>query len=283
MSYDAIPPHLRPPSQVPLAEDLKPLEPQAPTPEDEWTSVETPQALWQLAKRRWNQGVMPHLEELRLRLGISLGTWLFAVGGAYFIAKPLLLNLQALSPTSTIFVQLAPTDALFAVFQVMMLVGTILSSPVILWQFIRFLMPALKPQEKAFLFPALLLASGGGVLGLVFGYVAVLPTSLQVLLEFSNGIAVPQMSLLPYVGFCTMMLGVMSVTFQMPLLAFVLGRLRLLKRSFLKQYWRESFVGMLILAAILTPSQDPFTLILVSLALFVLYGVCLLVTPAYTI
>ncbi len=279
MSYDAIPPHLRPPSQVPLAEDLKPVEPEPMTIEDEWASVETPQALWQVAKRRWNQGVMPHLEELRLRLGISLGTWLLAVGASYFIAKPLLLNLQHLAPTSTVFVQLAPTDALFAVFQVMMLVGSILSSPVVLWQFIRFLMPALKPQEKAFLVPALVLACGGGILGVIFAYMAVLPTSLQVLLEFSNGIAEPQMSLLPYIGFCTMMLGVMSVTFQMPLLAFLLGRLNLLKRSFLKKYWRESFIGMLVLSAILTPSQDPFTLILVALALFILYGICLLVTP----
>jgi sec-independent protein translocase protein TatC len=98
-------------------------------------------------------------------------------------------------------------------------------------------------------------------------------------LEFSDGIAEPQMSLLPYVGFCTMMLGVMSLTFQMPLLAFLLGRLNLLKRSFLKKYWRESFIAMLILAAILTPSQDPFTLILVAFALFILYGICLLVTP----
>ncbi|MFN9692014.1 MAG: twin-arginine translocase subunit TatC [Vampirovibrionales bacterium] len=279
MSYDAIPPHLRPPSQVPLAEDLKPPESEPTTIEDEWASVETPQALWQVAKRRWNQGVMPHLEELRLRLGISLGTWLFTVGASYFIAKPLLLNLQQLAPASTIFVQLAPTDALFAVFQVMMLVGSILSSPVILWQFFRFLMPALKPQEKAFLFPALVLACGGGILGVVFAYMAVLPTSLQVLLEFSDGIAEPQMSLLPYVGFCTMMLGVMSLTFQMPLLAFLLGRLNLLKRSFLKKYWRESFIGMLVMSAILTPSQDPFTLILVALALFILYGICLLVTP----
>jgi sec-independent protein translocase protein TatC len=279
MSYDAIPPHLRPPNQVPLAEDLKPLEPQDATMQDDWTAVETPQALWQLAKKRWNQGILPHLQELRLRLGVSFGAWAVAVGASYFMAKPLLLNLQKLAPASTVFVQLAPTDALFAVFQVMMLVGTSLSSPVLLWHLIRFVVPALKEQEKAFLWPALLLAVAGGVLGLVFGYVLVLPTALHVLLEFSEGIAVAQMSLLAYVSFCTMMLGVISLTFEMPLLAFLLGRLGLLKQSFLKQYWRESFIALIVLAALLTPSQDPLTLILVSVALFVLYGVCLWVTP----
>jgi sec-independent protein translocase protein TatC len=279
MSYDAIPPHLRPPNQVPLAEDLKPLEPQDATMQDDWASVETPQALWQLAKKRWNQGILPHLQELRLRLGVSLGAWVVAVGASYFMAKPLLLGVQRLAPASTVFVQLAPTDALFAVFQVMMLVGTSLSSPVLLWHLIRFVVPALKEQEKAFLWPALLLALVGGILGLVFGYVLVLPTALHVLLAFSEGIAVAQMSLLAYVSFCTMMLGVISLTFEMPLLAFLLGRLGLLKQSFLKQYWRESFIALIVLAALLTPSQDPFTLILVSVALFVLYGVCLWVTP----
>jgi sec-independent protein translocase protein TatC len=279
MSYDAIPPHLRPPNQVPLAEDLKPLEPQDATMQDDWASVETPQALWQLAKKRWNQGILPHLQELRLRLGVSLGAWVVAVGASYFMAKPLLLGVQRLAPASTVFVQLAPTDALFAVFQVMMLVGTSLSSPVLLWHLIRFVVPALKEQEKAFLWPALLLALVGGILGLVFGYVLVLPTALHVLLAFSEGIAVAQMSLLAYVSFCTMMLGVISLTFEMPLLAFLLGRLGLLKQSFLKQYWRESFIALIVLAALLTPSQDPFTLILVSVALFALYGVCLWVTP----
>ena len=280
MNYDHIPPHLRSPEQQPALDELNPPTPALDASENEWDSIETPLAFWEMAKKKWNQGVLPHLEEMRRRLGVSVGVWLFSIGASYFVAKPTLLRLQELAPKSTLFVQLAPTDALFAVFQMMLLIGTLLSLPVILWHFIRFLIPALNPQEKAFLLPALLLASGGGFLGLVFGYLIVLPTSLHVLFEFSNGIAVPQMSLVPYIGFCVTMLAVMSVTFQMPLLAFLLGRLNILKRTFLKRYWRESFVGMMVLAAILTPSQDPFTLILVAIALFLLYGVSLLVTPA---
>ena len=151
--------------------------------------------------------------------------------------------------------------------------------PVALWHGCRFLLPALTLEERAWLMPALGLATGGGLIGGVFGYFAVLPLTLQVLFQFSEGVAVPQMSVLPYIGFAVTLIGVMSLTFQMPLLAFLLGRLKLLKRATLKRYWKESFVGMLLLAAVATPSQDPITLILVAGAMYLLYGVCFLVTP----
>ena len=271
-SWDHIPPHLRPPSQVPHADDLAP-KPKMPT--DEWESVESPQDLWRLLQKRWHSGVLPHLEELRRRLMWSAITWLFSVGSTYFFAKGILKHLQGLAPASTQFIQVAPTDALMAIFQLMLLMGTLLCSPILLWHGIRFLLPALTKQERALLIPSLALALGGGLTGFAFGYFVVLPTSLTVLLQFADDIATPQMSLLPYVGFCSTMLGVMSLTFQVPLLAFLLGRLKLLKRATLKRYWKEALVLMVGLAAILTPSQDPLTLIIVSIALFALYGISL--------
>jgi sec-independent protein translocase protein TatC len=273
-SWDNIPPHLRPPEQVPNAEALLPTPDPSP---DAWESVESPQDLWRLLKRRWESGVVPHLEELRRRFMWSALSWLFSVGATYFFAKASLKHLQDLAPPTTQFIQVAPTDALMAIFQLMLLMGTLLSSPILLWHGIRFLLPALTKQERALLIPSLFLALGGGLCGFAFANFIVLPTSLTMLLQFAEDIATPQMSLLPYVGFCSMMLGVMALTFQVPLLAFVLGRLKLLKRSTLKHYWKESLVCMVIVAAVLTPSQDPFTLILVAMALFALYAVSIYV------
>lgn len=280
-ALDALPPHLRPPTQVPESYALKASNSTgAPSSsEEDWARIETPQDLWKWAQKRWDEGVLPHIEELRWRLGWTIAVWVLAIGGSYFIAKPALHHLQRLAPSATQFVQQAPTDALLGIFQIMLLIGSVLTLPIALWHGCRFLLPALTLEERAWLLPALGLATGGGLIGGVFGYFAVLPLTLQVLFQFSEGVAVPQMSLLPYIGFAVTLIGVMSLTFQMPLLAFLLGRLKLLKRATLKRYWKESFVGMLLIAAVATPSQDPITLILVAGAMYLLYGVCFLVTP----
>jgi sec-independent protein translocase protein TatC len=278
---ESLPPHLRPPEQTPTLSSpiVKPTT-DASSLQEALQAVESPNDLWCLVQARWEVGVTPHLNELRHRLLWSIvGFSLFTVG-SYWVARPTLRYLQSLAPAGTQFIQLAPTDALFAVFSLMLLMGSLLSLPLWLWHVLRFFMPALTKTEKQFALPSLILSSIGAGLGLWLGLAVLLPTSLNVLLSFAEGIATPQISLNSFIEFCITMLGVLALCFQMPFLAFLLGRIGILHRAMLQQRWRESFVAIVIIAAIATPTQDPLTLGIVSLALILLYAVCIVVVPA---
>jgi sec-independent protein translocase protein TatC len=276
--HEALPPHLRPPEQVPQVQPSASPALKAPSLEQ----VDSPEALWRVLQHRWESGISPHLNELRHRLLWSIGFTVFMLAASYPLAIPFLKRLQAIAPKGTQFIQLAPTDALFAVFSLMFMLAGLFSLPVWVWHGLRFLLPALTAFEKGMLLPTLLLSTGGALFGLWFGARILLPASLQVLLGFSQQVATPQISLNAYMQFCLNLLAVTALGFQMPLLAFLLGRLRLIHRALLWRFWREIMVGLLILAAVLTPTQDPITLGLVFVAMACLYGVCLLMVPTAT-
>jgi|GEM_PF-1431097 len=271
-AYDHLPEHLRPPEDVP--------ERQIPTPPkalSDFQDIESPQDLLHVLKTRWNEGITPHLDELRARLFLSLGSWGLTVGGMYFLAKPVIYHFQQLAPKDTGFVQLHPLDSLLVVFQIMLTLGTLLALPVMLFHLLRFLLPAMMQKERQLLLPALLLGTLGGLGGLAFGSELVLPLSLKMLLGLTNELATPQIGIKAYIEFCVMMCSLMAVTFQVPMLAFLLGKIGLLKRSLLVRFWRESGVGIVLLAAVLTPTQDPLTLGLVAGSMMILYGLCILI------
>lgn len=131
----------------------------------------------------------------------------------------------------------------------------------LLWGFVR---PALYERErrgavKAFLFGNLMFYLGASV-----GYFIVFPLTVRFLAGYQLSASVPNViSLDSYMNtFFTLVL-LMGVIFEMPLLAWVLGRMHLLTRAFFDRYRRHAIVGLLILAAIVTPTGDPFTLLAV--------------------
>ena len=86
-----------------------------------------------------------------------------------------------------------------------------------------------------------------------------------------------QINLSSYIGNFTMLIMVMGLVFEMPLLAWLLSQFGILHKSFLREYRRHAIVILLVAAAIITPSSDPFTLMLVFVPLFVLYEMSILV------
>ena len=86
-----------------------------------------------------------------------------------------------------------------------------------------------------------------------------------------------QINLSSYIGNFTMLILVMGIVFEMPLLAWILSQLGVLHKDFLRQYRRHATVILLVAAAIITPSGDPFTLMLVFVPLFLLYEMSIMV------
>jgi sec-independent protein translocase protein TatC len=210
-----------------------------------------------------------HLREFRNRLVICLLA--LAVTTAVFMPFADQAILLLTEPLDRKPIALNPTDTITQWFKVAMVGGVALSMPVILYQIIAFLLPALTRREQRYLF---LFLPGGTllfVLGLWFGLQFALPASLGFLQDFGEVFAENQYRLGEYISFVTTMLLALGIGFQTPLVVFFLAKLGIVTYPFLVKNIRWAFLLTSILAAVLTPSPDPQTMLVVMIPLFLLY------------
>lgn len=156
--------------------------------------------------------------------------------------------------------------------------GLLLSLPFILHQLWRFIAPGLLEREKRFaplliFFTILCFAAGAA-----FCYYVVLKFGLGFLLSFQSAQLMPMISIEEYFGFVTALIFIFGILFEMPVLAFLLTRLGLLTPEFLRQKRRYSIIVIFIASAIITPSVDAFTQILLAVPLMMLYEISIWVS-----
>lgn len=151
--------------------------------------------------------------------------------------------------------------------------GVVLSFPYILFEIWRFISPALFQNEKVSVRAVFLLASFLFYLGLVVGYVMVLPLMVNFFHGYSVSDDVTNMiSLSSYFSmFCGTVL-MFGLVFEFPSVIAVLSRLGIVTREMLRKGWRYAVIVVVILAAAITPSGDPISLTIVSVPLFLLYA-----------
>lgn len=162
--------------------------------------------------------------------------------------------------------------------------AAVIAFPYFIWEIWKFIEPALFEDEIKHLRPAFF---GGTImfyLGCAIGYMLVFPFTFRFLVEYNLSPSITnQINLQSYIDNFTMLILVMGIVFEMPLLAWLLGLLGVLKKSFLREYKKHAIVVLLISAAIITPSGDPFTLMLVFIPLYVLYELSILVVKDKTV
>ena len=144
--------------------------------------------------------------------------------------------------------------------------------PYLMFEIWRFIRPALYESESRHC----RIAFTGGTLmfflGCAVGYSVVFPFTFRFLTEYQLSAAiVNQISLNSYMDNFFLLILVMGVVFELPMLIWILSRLGLVTRSFLKTYRKHAVVLLLVLAAFITPTGDPFTLMIVFLPLYLLY------------
>lgn len=138
-----------------------------------------------------------------------------------------------------------------------------------LWGFIS---PALYNEEKRGLKRAFAFGNIMFYLGVAVGYLLVFPITMRFLAEYQISELVPNIiSLDSYMNNFIMICLMMGIIFELPLLAWLLGKMKLLTKSFFKRYRRHAIVALLILAAIVTPTGDPFTLCIVFIPIYTLW------------
>jgi len=156
----------------------------------------------------------------------------------------------------------------------------VLTFPFVLYQLWTFIAPALYPGEKRGVKMAFMIGCLMFFLGVLVGYYVVFPVTLRFLADYHVSQLVPnQISLDSYMDTFLMLIFVMGVIFELPLVAWLLGVLGVLHRDFFRTYRRHAVVVLLVLAAVITPTGDPFTLAIVFLPIYILYEVSACLVP----
>lgn len=139
----------------------------------------------------------------------------------------------------------------------------------LLWQFVK---PGLYPNERRYAVRAFAAGNLMFYLGVAVGYFLIFPLTLRFLATYQLSELIPNtITIDSYMDNFTVIILVMGIVFEMPLLGWLLGKMGLLSRSFFRKYRRHAIVALLILAALITPTGDPFTLFVVFIPLYLLY------------
>lgn len=156
--------------------------------------------------------------------------------------------------------------------------AAVIAFPYFIWEIWRFIEPALFDDEVRHIRPAFLGGTLMFYIGCSVGYFLVFPFTFRFLMEYQLSPSITnQINLSSYIGNFTMMVLIMGIVFEMPLLAWLLSQLGILHKSMLTDYKRHAIVFLLVAAAFITPSGDPFTLMLVFIPLYLLYELSIFV------
>ncbi len=156
--------------------------------------------------------------------------------------------------------------------------GVLCASPYIIYSIFSFVSPALYTRERKY--ATMMIVSGYAMfmLGVAVSYFIVFPVTFQFLGTYQvDPDVINLIDLDSYMSTLAMMCLCMGIVFELPVLAWLFARLGLLTSSFLKTYRRHAIVVILIVAAIITPTTDAFTLMLVAVPIWMLYEVSILI------
>jgi sec-independent protein translocase protein TatC len=224
-----------------------------------------------MAKER-EMTILEHLEELRERLIKSAIALFIATLFSFFFARRLLEFLIA-PMGSHKPIALRPTEAVVIYFKLAFILGAVLAMPFIVYQLFRFVTPGLKPKEKQYLYIFAPIASLSFASGVAFASLIILPFSIKYLQGFLSDIIKPVYSIGHYISFVTSLLLWVGLSFETPLLIFFLAKLGVVNPKMLRRGRRYVYLLFAFIAAVITPTVDPFNMMLVMVPLLVLYEV----------
>lgn len=215
--------------------------------------------------------LIEHLEELRQRLIKSIIALTIASAFSLIFARRVLEAFRALLPGEAPLQAFMPTETYVVYFKIALLCGLAFAMPIIVYQFVAFVVPGLTRQERRWLLFVAPIAGILFVLGLLFAYFVILPFGLPILQGFLADIVVQQWRLDYYVSFVVRFLLITGLIFETPLVIFFLSKVGMVTHQRLARGRRYAIVVAAAVAAILTPTTDPFTMLLVMGPMLLLY------------
>lgn len=223
---------------------------------------------------------LEHLEDLRTMLVRIAITLLISTLGTFFFYKELFamikLPLSGAGLGENSLINTDPTAAFMTAVNVSMVAGVILCFPVLIFFVMQFVMPGLKQNEKKLIFPIVIIGGGLFMTGVCFAYYLALPSALKFFNDFGSDMGIKQMWTLElYTTFATRFILIFGVSFELPVLVMALVKLDILSYKMMKKTWKQALVAVVIFAAVITPTQDIFTLMVLAGPLYILYLICI--------
>jgi len=225
--------------------------------------------------------VVEHLSELRYRIMVSIAA--VAVGAIVcYIFAPNIIGWfldfyrNATNGKRNAFIFTGPIDAFATRLKVATYGGIVLATPVWLWQLWRFITPGLNPKEKRyavpFLISSIVLFALGGVVALL-----TLQPALSFLLTAGGSELQPLLTADKFIGLVALMIVAFGVAFEFPVVLTFLLIARVISTRQLRQWRRWAIVGIFAFSAVITPSQDPYSLFLMAIPLCIFYEGCIII------
>ena len=232
-----------------------------------------------------------HLDELRsviirilvitvvaAAVAFCLNEEMFAVVLAPRTSDFITYRLMGVEPFSIHLMNTGLTEQFMVHLKTAMYAGVLVASPYIIWQLFRFISPALYDNERRY---ATLLCTSGYLmfmLGTAINYFLIFPLTVKFLGTYQVSPDVANMlTLQSYMDTLLIMCLVMGIVFELPVVSWILGRMGLINRQMMRSMRRHAVVAILVVAAIITPTTDAFTLFVVALPIWLLYEVSIFI------
>jgi len=223
-----------------------------------------------------------HLEELRKRLvhvliALAIGfTLCYAFKEELFriVTRPLIEVL----PKNSFMVFTSLPEAFFTYMKIAFFASLILTSPYILYEIWKFISPGLYPKEKKYVFPFVFFSTVLFAGGVLFGYFIALPPAFKFFVSFSSDFLKPMVSMREYLALALKLLLAFGLCFELPVFIFFLTKIGVVNARMLSSQRRYAILVIFIAAAVLTPSPDVVSQLLMAVPLMILYEISIVVS-----
>lgn len=218
-----------------------------------------------------------HLDELRSRIIKALVAVTIGLIAAYsFVPYVQAVLIESFFPNSenAPLAFLKPTEGFVVRLKLSLVIGLLLVSPVIFYQFWRFVAPGLYPKEKRFIIPVVVTSSISFIVGAAFS-VFVLPYATRFFLSFAVGGIENTWSFGSYVDFVVRLMLAFGLVFELPLVIYFLVRLGIVTPEFLRRQRRYAVIIFMVIAAVISP-PDIFTMFVLAIPLIMLYEISII-------
>ncbi len=216
-----------------------------------------------------------HLEELKKRLVRSLIAIGIGFAACYYfkegLFKIITRPLMAVMPKDSYMIFTSLPEAFFTYMKVAFFSSVFLTAPFWLYQIWKFISPGLYPREKKYVIPFVLTSTLLFFGGILFAYFLALPPAFGFFVEFSSDTLRPMFTMREYLSFTLKFLLAFGVSFQLPVFIFFMTKIGIVNSRILSKHRRYAILIIFIAAAVLTPSPDAFTQIIMAIPLMVLY------------
>jgi sec-independent protein translocase protein TatC len=222
-----------------------------------------------------SQPFMAHLGDLRKRL-IRIFLALVAMTALSLCFTPDILK-ALIAPYGSQLKVIGPTESISIYLRIALMGATVLCLPYAIFELWGFIAPGLLPKERGFVYLIMPAAVVLFVTGVAFSWFLLIPAAVRFLSNFSPEIFSIEWTSENYVPFVMSLLFWLGLCFELPLMAFVLAKMRIVNARLLLKGWRIAMVVVVIVASAITPTIDPFNLAAVSLPLALLYFISILI------